>query len=125
MRKVKDPEIGQRIREHRDSLGYTREQVSKIVDISPQFLSEVERGVKGVSSDMLRKLCDGLGLTADYVLWGKKSLADVSPIIAMLATIDQTYLPRAEDLLKVFHMTVAMKSDLGKTRPDVDSCDSE
>jgi len=73
-----------------------------------------QRGIKGVSAETLRKLCDGLGLSADYLLCGKEAFADISPIVAMLATLDEAYIPLAEDVLKAFFFAIALKE--GKAR---------
>lgn len=95
-------QIGARIRKQREYLGLTREKLCGSISLSPEFLSEVERGVKGMSSATLYKLCKGLGVSADVVLMGKEVPANVSPIIDTLATLDEKYLPLAEELLKTF-----------------------
>ena len=102
-------QIGIRIRAQREYLGITREGLCNYVSISPQFLSEIERGVKGVSAETLYKLCEGLGVSADFILMGKKSVSDVSEISRTLATLDEKYIPLAEDMLKTFFKTVALK----------------
>jgi transcriptional regulator with XRE-family HTH domain len=102
-------QIGARIRAQREYLGITREGLCNYVNISPQFLSEIERGVKGVSAETLYKLCDGLGVSADFVLMGKQSISDVSMISRTLSTLDEKYIPLAEDLLKTFFKTVSLK----------------
>ena len=101
--------IGARIRAQREFLGMTREKLCEYVSISPQFLSEIERGVKGASAETLYKLCDGLKISADHVLMGKEKPANVSEISAMLAMLDEKYLLCAEELIKTFVKTVAMK----------------
>jgi len=113
MNQALNKEVGRRLRERREHLHITREKLCEIVDVSPQFLSEVERGVKGLSVDKLLVMCDGLGLSADYVLRGKETLSDISPIVAMLATLDDAYIPLAEDLLKTLFQAIAMKADKG------------
>jgi len=40
---------------------------------------------------------------------GKEHLADTSAIAKTLATLDEKYVPLAEDLLKIFCKTVALK----------------
>jgi len=102
-------QIGSRVRMQREYLGMTREGLCDYVSISPQFLSEIERGIKGVSAETLYKLCDGLGVSADYILMGKEKPTDTSSIVKTLATLDERYIPLAEDMLKVFVKTVALK----------------
>jgi len=103
--------IGGKLRARREYLDITREKMSEIVDISPQFLSEVERGVKGLSAEKFMMLCEGLGLSADQMLWGKENQADVSPIVSMLATLDEAYIPLVEDVLKTVFFAISMKPD--------------
>lgn len=101
--------IGKRIRKQREFLNLSREDLCNYVSISPQFLSEIERGKKGASAETLYKLCEGLGISADYVLMGKERSADVSEITALLATLDEKYLPLAEDLIKTFFKVISAK----------------
>lgn len=110
MNQALNKDVGRRLREQRERLHITREKLCEVIDVSPQFLSEVERGVKGLSVDKLLVLCDGLGLSADYVLRGKETLADVSPVAAMLATLDEAYIPLAEDMLKAFFFAATMRA---------------
>ena len=102
-------QIGMRVRMKREQLRYTREELCSHVSISSQFLSEIERGTKGVSAQTLYKLCEGLGTSADYILMGRENLTDVSEIVKMLATLDEKYITLAEDLLKTYFKTIALK----------------
>jgi len=54
-------------------------------------------------------LCEGLGISADFILTRKKSVTDVSMISRTLATLDEKYIPLAEDLLKTFFKTISLK----------------
>ena len=109
MSKELNKKIGARIRRQREFLGLTREELCNFVAISPQFLSEIERGVKGVSAEMLYNLCKGLGASADYVLMGREQASDVSGIMSLLATLDEKYMPLAEDILKTFYKAISLK----------------
>ena len=102
-------QIGIRVRAQRELLGLTREGLCNYVSISPQFLSEIERGVKGISAETLCKLCEGLCISADFILMGREAMSDISTIAKTLATLDEKYVPLAEDLLKTFVKTVAVK----------------
>ena len=109
MSKELNIKIGARIRHQRELLGLTREELCNFVEISPQFLSEIERGVKGVSAEMLYNLCEGLGASADYVLMGKERNPDVSEITCLLTTLDEKYLPLIEDVLKGLFKVISIK----------------
>lgn len=63
-------EIGARIREARESARMTRETFSERVDISTQFLTDIERGRMGASLETILRICDTLGVTTDSILRG-------------------------------------------------------
>lgn len=65
--------IGQRIRECRLKEGYTQAQFAELMDISVNFLSEIETGKKGMSQDTIYRLCQKLQLSADYILFGSQN----------------------------------------------------
>ena len=75
-------EVGRRIRSVRESLNMTRDCFSERCDISESFLSDVERGNKGITSKTLTKICETTNVSADYILFGLKhkrsSLIDVA-----------------------------------------------
>ena len=59
-----------RIRDHREFLNYTREQLSEKSDISTQFLADIENGRKSMTAKTLRNISKALSLSADYILNG-------------------------------------------------------
>ena len=65
-----------RIRKAREDLGYTREKFAEKLDVSVSYLAELERGRTGISVKMLIKVCNVLGLSADYVLFGNDRQED-------------------------------------------------
>lgn len=65
-------EIGQRIRQLRHMYDYTQAEFAELIDISINFLSEIENGKKGLSQDTLAKICRQLNTSADYILFGAK-----------------------------------------------------
>ncbi|MDE6662763.1 MAG: helix-turn-helix domain-containing protein [Lachnospiraceae bacterium] len=62
--------IGNRIRNLRMSHKLTQAQFAELIDISVNFLSEIENGKKGMSQDTLYKLCSKFAVSADYILFG-------------------------------------------------------
>ena len=70
MKKEINVGIGTRISAKRNELSYSREVLAEKMGISPQFLAEIEHGNKGVSLTNLKKACEVLQVTADYLLTG-------------------------------------------------------
>lgn len=92
-------EIGQRIRERRKFMKYTREKLAEMIDISPQFLANIENGKKGMSFSTLKKLCETLGMSCDYVILGKTTGGKHEQIDELLDNIDERYMPIIENML--------------------------
>lgn len=65
--------IGKRVHDYRVHHNYTQAQFAEIMDVSVNFLSEIENGKKGMSQDTLYKLCSYFQLSADYILFGVES----------------------------------------------------
>ncbi len=73
-------------------MGYTREKFAEKLDVSVSYLAELERGRTGISVKMLIKVCNVLGLSADYVLFGTER--DTDALRAdNIRRIDDKYLP--------------------------------
>ena len=81
-----------RIRRAREELGYTREQFAEKLEVSVSYLAELERGRTGISVKMLVKVCNVLGLSADYILFGGERGSDAL-LLDKLHRIDDRYLP--------------------------------
>ena len=62
--------IGGNIRKARQRSNLTQEQLAELVDITPQYLSDLERGVVGTSTSTLIKLSNKLNVTTDFLLFG-------------------------------------------------------
>ena len=88
----------QRIRKAREDLGYTREKFAEKLDVSVSYLAELERGRTGISVKMLVKVCNVLGLSADYVLFGNGRQEDARRLDA-IHRIDEKYLPLLDRII--------------------------
>lgn len=63
-------EIGQRIIERRKKLGLTQEALAEKGDMTTQFVSYAEAGKRAMRPENLMKICNALGVSADYLLTG-------------------------------------------------------
>lgn len=71
--------VGERVRNYRVTNSYTQTDFAEKIDISVNFLSEIENGKKGMSQETLYKLCEQFDLSADYILFGKDVPHTVDP----------------------------------------------
>ena len=54
--------VGTRIKDLRVARGMTQERLAEVMDINAKYLSNIERGKKNPTFDMLIKLVDALGV---------------------------------------------------------------
>ena len=59
---------GDRIKETRKMRGLTQEQLAEKVDITLEYISQIERGLKVPSMQVFVGLVDALDVSADYLL---------------------------------------------------------
>lgn len=62
--------IGSHIRTARKQADLTQEQLSESIGVTPQYLSDLERGLVGTSIPTLIKICRSLNVSSDYILFG-------------------------------------------------------
>lgn len=94
--------IGLRIRNRREFLGFTREKFAEKLGITPKFCSDIELGIKGFSIKTLTKLCEVLNVPSDYILFGNENDNDISNIISMLYSCDKKKLDFLEEMIKAY-----------------------
>ena len=66
-------QIGEQIRLAREQVKMTQEQFAERIGVSPQYISDLERGVVGISIPTLKRACITLGTTSDQILFGVAS----------------------------------------------------
>ena len=62
--------IGSNIRTARKRADLTQEELSESIGVTPQYLSDLERGLVGTSVSTLIKICSRLNVSADFILFG-------------------------------------------------------
>lgn len=73
-------QIGERVKAAREQAGRTQEQLAEAVDVSPQYISDLERGVVGLSIPTLKRLCTALSISSDQILFDRKTEAYAAAI---------------------------------------------
>lgn len=73
-------QIGEQIKAARERAKMTQESLAERIDVSPQYVSDLERGVVGVSISTLKKICISLRVSSDQILFGAASENNFSPI---------------------------------------------
>lgn len=61
--------IGNKIRQGRETLGLTRDQLAEFLGISSYYLGQLERGERQMSLPVLVKIAEKLHLSLDYLIF--------------------------------------------------------
>ena len=59
--------IGKRIQEYRRKKKLTQEQLAELIDVTPHFLSSLERGIYNIKLDTLVQIINHLDCSADDI----------------------------------------------------------
>lgn len=92
-------EMGNRILERRKQLRMTQEELAEKINVTPQMISTAELGKKAIRPENLLKICNVLGISADYVLTGKITYNDTCKICDKLRTLDASRLHHIENII--------------------------
>lgn len=102
MRELNLKEVGKRIRDQRELLGFTREYLAEAVGVTPKFCSDIELGIKGMSVPTLLNISRVLKVSTDYILGRDLPEIDVAPVVDMLRTCNPEKLGYAKEIIKTF-----------------------
>ena len=65
-------EIGGRIKAERKKQGLSQERLAEMINVSPHYIYEIERGLKTMSLETLVNVTETMGLSADFIIFGEK-----------------------------------------------------
>ena len=63
-------DIGQRIKTIRKSQGLTQEKLAELINVSPHYIYEIEKGLKKMSLETFISVTGALNISTDYILFG-------------------------------------------------------
>lgn len=92
-------EIGARIKAYRKSMGISQEKLAEMINVSPHYIYEIERGTKTMSLETFVTLSEALNLSTDYILFGNKKDDTVS-LSEQLSKMDEEQRTRVESAFK-------------------------
>ena len=71
-------EIGGRIKSERKYQGLSQEKLAEMVNVTPHYIYEIERGLKAMSMETLANISNALNVSTDYILFGYSKKKPVS-----------------------------------------------
>lgn len=106
--------VGKNIQSAREAAKYTQEELSELLDITPNHLSAIERGASGATLETLEKLCKLFCVSSDSLLFGwDNSNLFAEEIAAQLGSIRPEYRPQTKKLLSALLAIIAInESDI-------------
>lgn len=97
-------QLGARVREKRQRLGLTQEQLAELCNISPSYIGIIERGDKKLSVETLVKLSRILGVSTDFLLRDSllKAIPEVkaNEILSAISNLNETDVNMIIDIVK-------------------------
>lgn len=83
--------VGNQIRIARERASLTQEQFGELVSLGPKNVSDVERGLVGISLATLKRICEKLSIPSDWILFGDRDLNDVDYLIERAACLPKAH----------------------------------
>lgn len=94
--------IGRRVKSLRQGKKFTQEYIAEKLDVSCQHISDIERGLNGMSLPMLMELCKVLEADADYILFGTATRSENSTINKIITKMTPQQSLHAEEILVAY-----------------------
>ncbi len=105
-------QIGERIKEARLSAGATQERLAEKINVSVQYVSDLERGKVGTSIPTLIKICRALHTSSDFLLFGKKDESEeLQAAESLLCSLNEEQLKIVEQAIQITRKALEYESD--------------
>jgi|AGTN01.1.fsa_nt_gi Helix-turn-helix. len=103
-------QIGESIKAVREQIGLTQERFAELVNVSTQYISDVERGNVGISIATLKRIREVTAISSDSILMGKCHYNDVTLIIEQLQNVDEKYINPLKIIINKYLEAVSMSN---------------
>ena len=100
---INNEAIGQRVRGQREKLRLTREEFAEMIELSPLYLGQLERGERQMSLSTLVRVSSWLHVTTDFLIYGDsdESKKEKNRIINLLDKCTNKELLFVEEMIKL------------------------
>lgn len=95
--------MGIRIAQRRKEMQLTQERLAEKMGVSLQTISSIELGKKAIRPENLANLCKHLNVTADYVLYGKRSEQQMNDTLMKLSTLNSEQYNTIQKLIEMLY----------------------
>lgn len=80
-------QIGNEIRIARERAGLTQAKFGEMMSLDAKNVSDIERGVTGIKLSTLKRICEGLSVSSDTLLFGDQQINEVDYISEKLQAL--------------------------------------
>ncbi len=106
-------QIGERIKSAREKRKLTQEQLAEHIEVSPQYVSDLERGVVGISIPTLKRLCVTLGVSSDQILFDGQGQTYASAIARKCAGLSDRQFQLLMEMVERFNEAIELERKSG------------
>lgn len=110
-------QIGNRVKRAREKSGMTQEQFAEFINKTPQFISDLERGVSGISIETLRTICEKLCISSDSILFADRNENDISELMTKFRRMSRIQFHAMEQIANALLCAGAEAGNDGGTAP--------
>lgn len=109
-RKAINVQIGREIRIARERAGLTQEQFGELVSLGTKNVSDIERGVAGITVSTLKRICEKLSISSDVILFGDQDKNDLEYLTDRLERLSPEQFAAVRNFLNhVFELFARME----------------
>ena len=91
--------IGNQIRIAREAAGLTQDRFAELVSLATKNVSDIERGVVGISVATLIRICETLSISSDSILFDEGTGNDAHSISERLSNLPPEQFEIAVDII--------------------------
>lgn len=96
--------LGIRIKHCRKSQNLTQEKLAELIDVSPHYIYEIEKGLKCMSLPTLIDISHILNTSADYLLFGEQHYSENTKVDALDHVINDVPSDKRENIAEVINL---------------------
>lgn len=101
-------EIGTHIRLAREAAGLTQEKLAELIPMAPKNVSDIERGVVGISLSALVRICNVLSVSSDAILFGDIEENEVDWIASRLKRLPPLKFRIASEMMNTMFSALSL-----------------
>lgn len=107
--------IGERIRQKRTLIGLSQDELAERIDRAPKYISDIERGICGMSIETMLAFSQQLDLPLDYMMFGKlpeqDAMAQTDEETALIHIISQCSPSQHDYAIRLLKLFIASMND--------------